>query len=459
MTAQIYLGLGTNLANRALNLRRAVHGLAAFVTVQAVSPVYQTPPWGVTDQPAFLNLCLSATSQLPPLELLREIKALERRLGRRETFRWGPRLIDIDILFYDDLILGEEGLRLPHPGLTERPFVLAPLADLAPDIVHPDNGRTVAELLASIEQTGLERLGRLDDLSWQPRAPFLWSDRTYVMGILNVTPDSFSGDGLLKREDRVAAAVAQAEQFAAEGADIIDIGGESSRPGSLPISAEQEMERILPVIQAVRRAVNVPISVDSYRAAVAAAALDNGADWLNDIWGLRMDRELAQLAAERGCPLILMHNRSQPKDVAQEERLGGRYVGVEYGDLIADIIAELQESIDLALNAGVQPEQIIIDPGIGFGKTVAQNLQLIRDLDQFKALGYPILLGSSRKSFIGYTLDLPPEERLEGTAATVSIGIDRGADIIRVHDVKAMSRVARMTDSLTRITQYALRTP
>jgi dihydropteroate synthase len=270
------------------------------------------------------------------------------------------------------------------------------------------------------------------------------------MGILNVTPDSFSGDGLLKRENRVAAAVAQAEQFVAEGADILDIGGESSRPGSVPISAEQEMERILPVIQAVRRAVNVPISVDSYRAEVASAALDNGADWLNDIWGLRMDPGLGQLAAERGCPLVLMHNRSQPKDVAQEERLGGRYVGVAYNDLIADIIAELQESIDLALNAGVKAEQIIIDPGIGFGKTVAQNLQLIRELDQFKALGYPILLGSSRKSFIGYTLDLPPEERLEGTAATVTIGIDRGADIIRVHDVQAMSRVARMTDSLTR---------
>jgi dihydropteroate synthase/2-amino-4-hydroxy-6-hydroxymethyldihydropteridine diphosphokinase len=450
VTAHAYLGLGTNLANRAVNLRRAVQGLAAFMTVEAISPVYQTPPWGVADQPAFFNLCLAATTHLSPPQLLRGIKELERRLGRRPTFRWGPRLIDIDILFYDDLIVGDEGLQIPHPGLTERPFVLAPLADLAPDLVHPDNGRTVAELLASVDQTGLEKSGSLDDLSWQGATPFLWGDRTYVMGILNVTPDSFSGDGLLKRENRVAAAVAQAEQFAAEGADIIDIGGESSRPGSVPISAEQEMERILPVIQAVRRAVNIPISVDSYRAEVAAAALDNGADWLNDIWGLRMDADMAQLAAARGCPLVLMHNRSQPKDVAQEEKLGGRYVGVAYNDLIADIIAELQESIDLALNAGVKAEQIIIDPGIGFGKTVAQNLQLICELDQFKALGYPILLGSSRKSFIGYTLDLPPEERLEGTAATISIGIDRGADIIRVHDVKAMSRVARMTDSLIR---------
>jgi dihydropteroate synthase/2-amino-4-hydroxy-6-hydroxymethyldihydropteridine diphosphokinase len=450
VTAPVYLGLGTNLANRAVNLRRAAQGLAAFMTVEAISPVYQTPPWGVTNQPHFLNLCLSGTTKLTALELLRAVKELEQQLGRRSTYHWGPRLIDIDILFYGALILREAALRLPHPAMGERPFVLAPLADLAPDFPHPENRLTVAEMLTAVDQTGLEKLGSLDDLSWQRPTPFLWGDRTYVMGILNVTPDSFSGDGLLKRENRVAAAVAQAEQFAAEGADIIDIGGESSRPGGVPISAEQEMERILPVIQAVRRAVNVPISVDSYRAEVAAAALDNGADWLNDIWGLRMDRALGQLAGERGCPLVLMHNRSQPKDVAQEERLGGRYVGVAYNDLIADIIAELQESIDLALNAGVKPEQIIIDPGIGFGKTVAQNLQLIRELDQFKALGYPILLGSSRKSFIGYTLDLPPEERLEGTAATISIGIDRGADIIRVHDVKAMSRVARMTDSLTR---------
>jgi dihydropteroate synthase/2-amino-4-hydroxy-6-hydroxymethyldihydropteridine diphosphokinase len=450
VAAQIYLGLGTNLANRALNLRRAVQGVASFVAIQTVSAVYQTPPWDDSDQPHYFNLCLAGATTLSPEQLLRAVKALEQRLGRRPTYHWGPRLIDIDILLYDDLVLREEGLELPHPGVAERPFVLGPLAELDPELTHPQNKLTVSEMLLAADTGNLERLGSLDDLGWQLLTPFLWGGRTYVMGILNVTPDSFSGDGLMKREDRVAAAVAQAEQFVAEGADIIDIGGESSRPGSVPISAEQEMERILPVIQAVRRAVAVPISVDSYRAEVAAAALDNGADWLNDIWGLRMDRTLGQLAAARGCPLILMHNRSQPKDVTQEERLGGRYVGVEYSDLITDIIAELQESVDLALNAGVKPEQIIIDPGIGFGKTVAQNLQLIRELDQFKALGYPILLGSSRKSFIGYTLDLPPEERLEGTAATIAIGIDRGADIIRVHDVKAMSRVARMTDSLVR---------
>ncbi len=254
----------------------------------------------------------------------------------------------------------------------------------------------------------------------------------------------------LTDEDVIAKAVAQAKQFVADGADIIDIGGESTRPGSTPVDAAEEMARVIPVIKAVRRAVDVPISIDSYRASVAEAALAAGANWLNDVWGARMDADMAKLAAQAGCPIVLMHNRSKPKDVAQEEKLGGRFVGVNYNDLIADIKQELQESIDICLNAGVQTSQIILDPGIGFGKTVEQNLQLLNQLDQFKTMGFPILMGSSRKSFIGYTLDLPPDQRVEGTAATVAIGIDRGADIVRVHDVQAMARVARMTDAVVR---------
>jgi dihydropteroate synthase len=279
---------------------------------------------------------------------------------------------------------------------------------------------------------------------------FPWGERTFIMGILNATPDSFSGDGLWAGAAGLEQAVAQARQMVADGADILDIGGESTRPGSVPVSAEEELARVVPVIAAVRTAVSVPISVDTYRASVAAAALDAGADWVNDVWGLHMDPDMAALVVTRGCPVVIMHNRSKPKDVSQEARLGGRFVGVQYDDLLADISSELLESVDLALAAGVQPEQIILDPGAGFGKTVPQNLQLINELDQIKGLGYPVLLGPSRKSFIGYTLDAPPEERVEGTAAAVAIGIDRGADIVRVHDVRAMARVARMTDALVR---------
>jgi len=280
--------------------------------------------------------------------------------------------------------------------------------------------------------------------------PWAWGQRTYVMGVLNVTPDSFSGDGILQAEAAMETAVAQAVQFVADGADIIDIGGESTRPGSEPITAQEEQNRILPVVEAVRAAVDVPISVDTYRAQVAAAALAAGADWVNDVWGLHMDPDMAAVVAEAGCPVILMHNRSKPKNVAQEARLGGRYVGIHYDDLMNDIKRELQESVELALQAGVKEENIILDPGVGFGKTVRQNLQIINELDQLKTLGYPLLLGTSRKSFIGYTLDLPPEERMEGTAATVVIGIERGADIMRVHDVRPIVRVARMTDAIVR---------
>lgn len=279
---------------------------------------------------------------------------------------------------------------------------------------------------------------------------FDWGGRTYVMGILNATPDSFSGDGILTREDWIGQAVDQAQRFVADGADIIDIGGESTRPGSIPISETEESARILPVISAVRRAVDVPIAVDTYRAGVAEKALDAGANWVNDVWGLRMDRDMAGLAARQKCPIVIMHNRSKPKNVAQEERLGGRFVGVEYEDLLADVRRELLESVDLAFAAGVDRSQIILDPGLGFGKTVSQSLQLIDQLALLKDMGYPILIGPSRKSFIGYSLDLPPRERLEGTAAAVAIGIDRGADIVRVHDVREMVRVVRMTDQIVR---------
>ena len=280
---------------------------------------------------------------------------------------------------------------------------------------------------------------------------FVWGARTYIMGIINATPDSFSGDGLLATDgDWVLAAVAQGVRFVEEGADILDVGGESTRPGAAPISAEEEMARVIPVIRALRQATDVPISIDTYKAAVAEAALDAGADMVNDVWGLRMDPEMAPLIARRGVPVILMHNRSRPKNAVQEERLGGRYVGIEYENLIEDVKRELLESVALAHAAGIPDEHIILDPGIGFGKTVEQNLELIDRLDEIAALGYPILLGPSRKSFIGYTLDLPPDQRVEGTAAAVAIGIDRGADIVRVHDVLYMARVARMTDAIVR---------
>lgn len=281
-------------------------------------------------------------------------------------------------------------------------------------------------------------------------ATFKWGRQTYLMGVINVTPDSFSGDGLLGKGDWVAQAVAQAQCFAAEGAHLLDVGGESTRPGAEPVEAAEELRRVIPVINALAGEVELPISIDTYKAEVAAAALEAGAHIVNDVWGLRMDPAMAPLCAERQAPVIIMHNRSRPRDAVQEARLGGRYIGAVYDDLLADVSRELQESIELARAAGVPDEHIIIDPGIGFGKTVEQNLTLLNHLDSFKALGFPILIGTSNKSFIGYTLDLPPGDRLEGTAATVAISIARGADIVRVHRIKEMSYIARMTDAIVR---------
>jgi len=280
---------------------------------------------------------------------------------------------------------------------------------------------------------------------------FRWGSRTYVMGILNLTPDSFSGDGLMRGGALPDAAAAPARRFAEEGADVLDLGGESTRPGAAPVSPAEEIARVVPAIRAVARALPaMPISVDTWKAEVAQAALDAGASIVNDVWALRADPGLAALAAQRGCGLVLMHNRLTPADPEVKARLGARFKGSVYADLIGEVKAELKEAADAALAAGVRRQNIVLDPGIGFGKGREQSLELIDRLDALKELGFPLLSGPSRKSFIGYTLDLPAEERVEGTAACVALSIARGADMVRVHDVKAMTRVARMSDAIVR---------
>ncbi len=263
---------------------------------------------------------------------------------------------------------------------------------------------------------------------------FAWGSRTYVMGIVNVTPDSFSGDGVMDLER--AAALAQAMERA--GADLVDIGGESTRPETWSgpgLPADQEAARVLPVVAALRQALSVPISIDTYKAEVAAAAIKAGADLVNDVWGLHRDPAMAGTVAAAGVPLIVMHNQR----------------GTEYHDLIGDIRDALEESVAIGVRAGIATDRIICDPGIGFGKTREQNLEIVRRLSELRALGHPILIGPSRKSFIGKTLDLPVQERLEGTAAAVALSIAAGADMVRVHDVTAMVRVARMADAIVRV--------
>lgn len=278
-----------------------------------------------------------------------------------------------------------------------------------------------------------------------------WGTQTYVMGILNATPDSFSGDGILTSGDPVRAALEAAGRFLKAGAIMLDVGGESTRPGSEPVGMEEESRRVLPIIRALAREFpEALISVDTYKAVVAQRALDAGAHIVNDVWALRADPELRHVVARAGCPVILMHNRSNPASVEVREQLGNAYIGPEYVDLIADVKRELMESVALAREAGIADNRIILDPGIGFGKKVQHNLELINRLDEIRDLGFPVLLGPSRKSFIGYTLDLPADQRVEGTAATIAVGIVRGADIVRVHDVEPLMRVVKMTDALVR---------
>jgi dihydropteroate synthase len=270
-----------------------------------------------------------------------------------------------------------------------------------------------------------------------------WGQRTYIMGVVNVSPDSFSGNGVADAEE----AIAKGKRLVSEGADILDVGGESTRPGSNPVSIDEELRRVIPVVEKLTNQVSVPVSVDTYKLEVARQALDAGASIMNDIWGLQKEPALADLAAQRSVPIILMSNQRDSN----------------CQDIMPAIISDLKRGIKQALSAGVPWESIIIDPGIGFGKTQRQNLEILQRLEELKILGRPILLGSSRKSFIGWVLDLTPEqrskevafvppgdERLEGTAATIAIGVAKGIDIVRVHDVREMALVCKMSDAIVR---------
>src|SRR3990170_2206246 len=260
---------------------------------------------------------------------------------------------------------------------------------------------------------------------------FVWGARTYVMGVINVTPDSFSGDGL---GADVEAAVAQGLRFAEGGADLLDVGGESTRPGFEAVTLEEEIRRVVPVIRRLVQGRDLPVSIDTYKAPVARAALEAGAHLVNDIGGFGHDPAMAPLVARYGVPAVLMHNQR----------------GRRFRDVIGDIRSGLEASLSLAKDAGIPRERLILDPGFGFGWTEEQNLEMLRRLGELKALGCPLLVGTSRKSTIGAVLGLPVEERLLGTAATVAIAIAHGADIVRVHDVAAMVQVCRMTDAIVR---------
>lgn len=264
---------------------------------------------------------------------------------------------------------------------------------------------------------------------------FAWGERTYVMGIVNVTPDSFSGDGLLSATDVVDRATAQARRMVEEGADLLDVGGESTRPGHVAVDAQDERDRVVPVIQAIRDALpDTPVSVDTSKPAVAEAALEAGAHLINDVEAVGPDPGMVRLAAAVGVPILLMHGRPEAR----------------YDDVVAEVVADLQAALERAVDAGVPASNLLVDPGIGFGKTADHNVRLLRELAALRGLGRPIVLGTSRKSTLGRILDLPASERLEATLATTALGVAAGVDIVRVHDVRANVRAARTSDAIVR---------
>ena len=476
----VFIALGSNIGDRAAYLHAALDAMSSYSTVVETSHLYETVPMLVTDQPLFLNAVCKVSTRLTPSELLQALKQTEDSLGRAKSIRYGPRVIDLDILFCDDAVIDTPDLTVPHLRIPERDFVLAPLLDLDRDLRHPRLDLSVHELWQNLSKPIPPRVTPIGERIWQ------WGQGARVMGILNITPDSFSRDGLANTPDPMAAALAQAREFVAAGADILDIGGYSTRPGHTDQPIEEEIKRVAPVITALRDAVDVPLSIDTFRVEVAEAALDAGATWLNDVSGLRSanpEREaiigegedpsrsslpkhysmegMGALAARRRVPLVLMHNRAPLRTVrpvgAALNNPPPEFYGLPQApgfsnssnDVVADVKGELSAAIELARRDGVPRWHRIIDPGIGFGKTPAQHAALIARLDELQALGYPLLFGCSRKGFLGKMAGgAAVEDRLPATIAANTMAVERGAQIVRVHDVRENVQAIRVVNAI-----------
>jgi dihydropteroate synthase len=382
-----------------------------------------------------------------PLELLTTIKTIEVDIGRTKTEHWGPREIDIDIIYHGQTVLEVEEITVPHKERANRAFVLTPLAELLPNFVDPVLQKSAQELSNAVDGTDIVKIK--DQPTFTTNA-FKWGTRTYVMGIVNCTPDSFSDDGILESDNVVEAALAQVQKFVEQGVDIVDVGGQSTRPGAEQVSIEEELNRVIPTVKAIRAKYppcQLTVSIDTFNAEVAKQSLAAGANWINDVWALQHDKEIINIAVEANCPVVLMHNSSNQAFVDTSNTLGNKFSNSVHKNVVKEVKTELQQLVEKVIKNGVKPSNVIIDPGVGFGKSVEENFELIKNLKEFIG-DYPILIGTSRKSFIGYTLNTPPEDRLGGTAASVAVSIQNGADIIRVHDTKEMVQVALMTDKL-----------
>lgn len=429
----VYLSLGTNMGEKERNLSTALDEINKLegTKITKKSSILRTAPYGFLAQDDFLNMCIEVETLLSPQELLKEILNIELEMGRVREFKWGPRLIDIDILFYDDDIINEPNLIIPHPYIYDRSFVLEPLNDIAPNYIHPVDKKRIFQMLDEVNLKYPKENKFIDVLDCNGKK-LEFGKRTLIMGILNVTPDSFSDGG---EHNDIKSAINHGKLMIEEGADIIDVGGESTRPGHVKISSEEEIKRVVPIIRELKK-LNVIISIDTYKYDVAREAILAGADIVNDIWGLQYDNgEMAQLIAEYNLPLIAMHNQN----------------GTNYSeDIMKSIRKFLKKTYEIADLYGIDKNKIILDPGIGFGKTMEQNIEVIRRIGEICDMGR-ILLGTSRKGFIGKILNEPiASKRAIGTVATTVYGVKEGVDIVRVHDVKENLEAIKVIDAIIR---------
>ena len=432
----VYISAGSNQGNRSEYIRMAAQLLRPAVKILRSSDLYLTEPWGYKPQPSFYNLVWEADTDLDPESLLKYFKEIETSIGRVKTLRYGPRVIDLDILLYDDLTYQSQNLIIPHASMRERRFVLQPLCDLIPMEQDPVTKKTWFELLQECPNDSVEKID--EDLSLE-RPVIGWGLRSYTMGIVNLTPDSFSGDGLMNGRNMITGALRQCDSFLENGADILDFGAESTRPGFTEVPESAEIARLAPVLKEVRRRFpQALLSIDSRKAAVVRAALDCGVDWINNT-GDPEDTDLDAVCAESGKVTVLM--RTSPIRKTAEENLTPERI-------LERVRSQLLDRVTRAQKAGIRQNNIVLDPGIGFGSSPSCDLEIVRQIRQISLMGYPVLLGPSRKSFLGRYLQRPVDERTAGTAAVICYAILNGCDVIRVHDVKFMKDIAVISDML-----------
>ncbi|KAL5343884.1 folic acid synthesis protein [Aspergillus crustosus] len=450
-----FIALGSNVGERVEMIEKACLEMdRAHIRVLRTSSLFETAPMYYLDQEPFMNGVCEIETTLGPLELLDALQAIEIELGRKKLIDKGPRSIDLDILLYDNQNFTHERLNIPHKLMLERDFVLRPLSQLIPHEIPPIPKHTTTYLshLKSLPPPDPTPIATTHiSTNFPPLRSTDPNRRTHIMAILNLTPDSFSDGGTHAPTD-LSALTATVRSFIASGATIIDIGGESTRPGSVPVGEEEELRRVIPAIRHIRtsipEAANIAISIDTYRARVAEGACAAGADIINDVSAGTLDPEMLSTAARTGKAIILMHMRGSPSTMTKL---------TEYPNgVIEDVATELQLRIGAAEAAGIRRWRIILDPGLGFAKNQSEDLIILRDLGKFRTgvegLEYfPWLMGPSRKRFIGKLTGVEKaSKRGWGTAATVTASVAGGADIVRVHDVKEMWQVARVADAIYR---------